>query len=174
MADEEERLDNVYGDDNTRTKSFVDSQLNTFLDGHRFQINHTAEYNLGLFNKNVSNPMFADFSRYATYEDLVRSPPSDPNLYARLRCHLASQLEDAFDDLIKDCYRQGRNDPAHDPPPAAPPDDYEPTPRPTWTKEFTQAALSQWRYMPNRVRPGGGAGQRNKVLAETKKTKKPI
>ena len=164
MADEEERLDNVYGDDNTRTKSFVDSQLNTFLDGHRFQINHTAEYNLGLFNKNVSNPMFADFSRYATYEDLVRSPPGDPNLYARLRCHLASQLEDAFDDLIKDCYRQGRNDPAHDPPPAAPPDDYEPTPRPTWTKEFTQAALSQWRYMPNRVRPGGGAGQRNKVV----------
>ena len=46
MADAEEQLDVIYGDDKTRTKSFVDSQPNTFLDGHRFQINHTAEYNL--------------------------------------------------------------------------------------------------------------------------------
>ena len=46
MADAEEQLDVIYGDDKTRTKSFVDSQLNTFLDGHRFQVNHTAEYNL--------------------------------------------------------------------------------------------------------------------------------
>ena len=67
MADAEEQLDVIYGDDKTRTKSFVDSQLNTFLDGHRFQINHTAEHNLGVFNKNVSNPMFANFSQYATY-----------------------------------------------------------------------------------------------------------
>ena len=76
MADAEEQLDNIYEtlkDDKTRTKSFVDPQLNTFLDGHRFQINHTAEYNMGIFNKNVSNPMFANFSKYATYEDLVRS-----------------------------------------------------------------------------------------------------
>ena len=73
MADAEDQLDNIYGDDKVRAKSFVDSQLNTFLDGHRFQINHTAEYNLGVFNKNVSNPMFANFSKYATYEDLVRS-----------------------------------------------------------------------------------------------------
>lgn len=159
MADTEEQLDNIYEtlkDDKTRTKSFVDSQLNTFLDGHRFQVNHTAEHNLGVFNKNVSNPMFANFSQYATYEDLVRSPATDPNLYARLRCHFASQLEDAFDDLIKECHRQGRNDSAYEPAPAPLPDGYEPVSRPTWTREFASAALRQWRYMPNRVKSGGG------------------
>jgi hypothetical protein len=73
MADAEEQLDDIYGDDKVRTKPFVDQQINTFLDGHRFQVNHTAEFNLERLNKNVSSPMYANMSKYATYEDLVRS-----------------------------------------------------------------------------------------------------
>jgi hypothetical protein len=74
-----------------------------------------------------------------------------------------SQLEEAFDNVIKACYRQGRNDSPFDPPPTTPPTNYEPTPRPIWTKEFMLSALRQWRYMPNKVKSGGGP-QGNKVV----------
>jgi len=46
---------------------------------------------------------YANMGKYPTYEDMVRSPPYDTTLYARLRGHLAAEMEKAFDNVIRDC-----------------------------------------------------------------------